>query len=448
MGGMETGTNWLPPLLVLGIGLIVGIVLALRFAKGKRPQPTPIAEAAIDDVVVRDLRVRRDSLFAQLRELEETSGKRSAEDLARYRYELELEAARVLRDLDRAEEALRRRAAPAPAPAPAPAGSSAWVGFAWGAGVVLFGAIVFFVLQSETANRMPGGSVTGNTGAMGDGPAQQPPHPDPELEQLVLRAQAAPLDLQAQLDLAQGLLYRNRLVELFQVVQHIRTEIDPDNPSALTWEAVVRQAMGLPDQAMELLDRAVEKDPEHAEAWVRRGLVAFEMARYQDAVDSWEKALALRPDGKEALEPVIAEAKLRAAGKGAGAMAGPAPAAPGAAAPQAAGGKQVRVVLDLDPALRGKVAAGTPVFLVARPAGMRAGPPVAARRVEAGDFPMAVTIGDSDTMMGQPFPDSVAIEARIDADGDAATRSPDDPRASEDGVAAGSEVRLVLRIGG
>lgn len=438
---MHGGTNWLPPLIVLGIGLAIGLVLALRMAWGKRAAAQ--RQLPVDDVEVRDLRVQRDLLLSQLRELDDIAGKRSAEELARDRWELELEAARTLRALDRAEAKAVSDAAAAPAPAPA-RGSPAWVGALWGGGVVAFGAVLFFALQSQTSQRAPGGSITGNDVSVG-GPAAA--MPDPALEAAIARAQANPQDVDAQLDLAAEFLYRDRLIDVFQVVQAAR-KIVPDHARALTYEAVVRQAMGLGDMAMSLLDQAVQKDPQLAEAWVRRGLIGFEQGKWQVAVESWEKALELRPDGRSALEPVIAEAKLRMQG-GAGEPppAPAAPAAPPASAP-AADGEAYQIVLDLDPALRGKVAPGTPIFVYARNAGVKAGPPAAVKRLAVSDFPMTVTIGPGDTMMGMPLPASAYVEARIDSDGNAMTRSPSDPTASADDVAPGKSIQLVLRTGG
>lgn len=473
MGGgmMGHGTDWLPPLLVLGIGLLAGAFLAWKLARGKRAAAaTPAVRG--DAVEIRDLRVQREQVLSQLRELDDTAGKRSPEELARDRYALELQAAAVLRDLDSAERAALA-AAPAPA-APAAAQavprSSALVGALWGGGVVLFGAILFFVLQSNSGQRAAGGSVTGNGATvMGPGagaPAmQQDDQPDPELLQAMARAEASPQDIEAQLDLAQALLYRDRLIDVFQVVQKVNA-IQPETPRALTYEAVVRQAMGLPDMALQMLDKAVAKEPQLAEAWVRRGLVAFDLEKYDVAVQSWEKALELRPDGQQALAPVIAEAKLRAEGKGkvgkatmpGDEAAAPAPApmvgmpaghpaVAGAAPAEAGGAGALQLVIDLDPALKGKVAPGTPLFVSVRQAGVKAGPPAAARRLAAGDFPIKLAIGPGDTMMGQPLPEAAYVEARIDGDGNAMTRDPSDPTGSADGVKPGAETRIVLTAG-
>lgn len=484
MGGgmMSGGTDWLAPVLVLGIGLAAGFFLAMSFARGKRAARAASAALASgkrhDDVALRDLRVERDGLIAQLRELDDLAGKRTPEQLAQQRWELELAAAKVLRDLDAAEKAAREvEVAAAPVAAPAGRLNPQLVGALWGGGVVLFGAILFFVLQSATSDRMAGGSVTGNTGMMAGGPMQGAPmqggmpapeeaQPDPEVDQLKEFAEKNPTSLDAKLDLAQALIYRDRLVEAFQVVQ-AANQIQAGHPRALTYEAIVRQAMGQGDRALQMLDQAVEKDPKLAEAWVRRGLAAFEQAKFQVAIDSWQKALELRPDGKDALEPVIQEAKDRLAGKtpqeiaaaaGAddapamgGGMAAPAMgggmAAPaGGAAAGAADGAGLNLVVTLDPALQGKVAAGIPLFVAVRPAGVTRGPPAAVKRLVTGTFPMQIAMGAGDTMMGQPFPADAYVEVRIDSDGNAMTKDPSDPVASQDGVKSGATpVSLVLK---
>jgi hypothetical protein len=57
---------------------------------------------------------------------------------------------------------------------------------------------------------------------------------------------------------------------------------------------------------------------------------------------------------------------------------------------------------------------------------------------------MTVEIGAADSMMGQPFPATVRVEARLDSDGDAGTNDPRDPKAIVEGVAPGA--RLMLKL--
>jgi hypothetical protein len=81
-----------------------------------------------------------------------------------------------------------------------------------------------------------------------------------------------------------------------------------------------------------------------------------------------------------------------------------------------------------------------------REAGFGAGPPIAAKRLPVSSFPVAFEIGEADAMMGQPFPDALLVEARLDADGDPVTRPPTDPKARLDDVKSGTtNVKLVLK---
>lgn len=444
-GGMNAGTQWLPPLVVLGLGLLAGIVIAFRMMRGQRaasPSTHPV-----DEEQVRDLRVHRDLLLAQLRDLDDTAGKHSADELARARYALELDAARALQALDEAERAARVRAAQAKARPPAeqaPARrGSAWVGALWGGGVVAFAAVLFFVLQDQMTERAIGGSMTGNDVSLGAPAGGQDAAPDERVQALTRRVQANPQDVDAHLALARALLERNQLVEVFQVAQAVRA-LQPDNPGALTYEAVVRHAIGQGDQAMQLLDQAVAKDPTHAEAWMRRGLIAFELSRWDDAIKSWETVIAMHEDSRSVLEPVIAEARRRKDNPDAPSASPQPPVAQAQAAPDSGA---LQLVLELDPSLEGTIPPGTALFVSVRPAGVRRGPPAAARKLATGTFPLVVSIGAGDTMMGQPLPASAYVEARIDADGNAMTRGPDDPSARQDEVKPGQKTRLVLRAG-
>lgn len=444
MGG--GGTDWLTPILVLSVGLVAGIILAIT-TRSRRQVSTSSALAPED---IRDLRTQKDALITRLRELEVTSVGRSPEQISIQRYQLELEAAQVWMALDRAERA-RSASTPVGTKTVEQSTGSRWTTAAvWVGGSAVFGGALVFALLSATSDRAPGGSLTGNTGIGPTGPGQEA-QPDPDLVRLMAVVAEDPRNHEAHLDLAQAFIYRERLVEAFQVVQAANA-IQPGHARALTYEAVVRQAMGMGGRALELLDAAVEKDPTLAEAWVRRGLSAFELSQWQKAIDSWEQALKVRPDGQAALGPVIEEAKKRLAGGGEEAP----PAAPHqqpvaaqqqpAAAPSEDGA--VKLLVDLDPAAKGKVPPGAILFVYARAAGVTAGPPIAAKRIPVtGNFPIQLTLGPSDSMMGQPFPTPAMIEARLDADGNAMTRDPSDPRAAADQVSPGGDtVRLMLRV--
>ena len=83
---------------------------------------------------------------------------------------------------------------------------------------------------------------------------------------------------------------------------------------------------------------------------------------------------------------------------------------------------------------------------MAREAGVTGGPPVAVEKLIPAQFPIAFTVGVANSMMGQGLPPKVRVEARIDFDGNAMTREPNDPIAVLDPVSAGTKgVKLLLK---
>jgi hypothetical protein len=103
-------------------------------------------------------------------------------------------------------------------------------------------------------------------------------------------------------------------------------------------------------------------------------------------------------------------------------------------------------IVDIDPSLRGKLPPTGVLFVFARAAGATSeGPPIAVKRLPA-SFPAAFELSQADSMMGQPLPDQLLIEARLDEDGDPTTRPPTDPKARLDRVKVGrADVRLILK---
>jgi cytochrome c-type biogenesis protein CcmH len=103
-------------------------------------------------------------------------------------------------------------------------------------------------------------------------------------------------------------------------------------------------------------------------------------------------------------------------------------------------------VIELAPARAGPAPAGATLFIVVREARLQRGPPAAVKRLDAASFPLRFELSDKDSMAGEPLPDPLRIEARLDGDGNAMTREPGDLTAVEDGVRSGNtNLRLVLR---
>lgn len=408
-------SGWLAPLAALAAGLLIGAGLwwrARRTAAAAPPAPDPGA----------DLEARRDALLAQLRELpagEDGEGRRA----------LELAAARVLRDLD------LHAAAPPPSAAPPAPGRAGLRGFLYGAGTAGAVALLVFFVSRSAGERQEGGSLTGNTG-------QREAGADPELAPLAEAVARDPGNVDARLELVHAALARQDMMLVFEQTQAI-LEQQPGHPRALSYQALVRLAMGQADVAERMLKQAIAADPGLLDAYLHLALVHARTGHVAEGEAAIAEAARRAPKQADRLRALWAE--MQEAGPEAGdaetaeAHAEPAPPAEGAA-------DAVTGTVDLAPARRASVPAGATLFIVVRAEGEQAGAPVAAKRLAAGSWPVAFRVGAADSMMGGTLPARLRIEARVDGDGDPLTRDPTDPAGSLDGVALGSErLRLVLK---
>jgi cytochrome c-type biogenesis protein CcmH len=460
-----TGVDWLPGLAALVLGLAAGAFLAWR---ARRAGPRTVAAGvAPPPVEVRDLTERRDALLQQLRELDDTAAKRTPEQLARERYALELDTARVLQKLESTPvlaAAAPGSAASAPVVAPVSgplAGSPALRGFLWGTASMGGLALLLFLVFQAATPRKEGEGITGTTPTFG-GSAGAPAEPgapgapaDPE--EAALRAAIAkdPEDLDTRLDLARVFLGRQDMMGVWEQTQAV-LEKAPGHPRALSYQALVRLAMGQSQVALDMLRQAVKSAPDLLEPHLHLALVQLRLGQGKEADATMAEAQRRFPEQAPMLKRLMAEMRQRAAQEGeapqfdgdphagVGSPGGRADAA--AAEPAAPAGSGVAGVLDLDAGLAGQVPAGSLVFVTVRAAGVESGPPVAVKRLSPDSFPVRFAIGPGDSMMGVELPARLRIEARVDPDGNPLTRSPSDPSARLDGVASGTkDLRLVLR---
>ncbi|MGA7616115.1 MAG: tetratricopeptide repeat protein [Thermoanaerobaculia bacterium] len=456
----SSNVDWVPTIGMFVIALVVGAVIV--YLLSRRSGASPRIPSTLD-LELRDLAGKRDALIQQLRELEDTASKRTASQLSSERTRLEIEAAEILRQLDRAHAGdLTPTAAvtgtsagthgtgsalseePEAVPSGFLAQHPALKGFLWGAGSILvIGGLAFFVSRSAT-DRNPNGSPTGGGMEM-PASAQQQPQMDPAIAQQIEMLQKAvdekPDDFGRRLDLAAAYLMANDMMGVFNQTQYVLDK-DPNNARALSYQALVRLSMNQGDMALEMLKKATTIDPDLLDGWVHLALVQFQLGHPDEARAAIDEAARHHPDQKAALDRLYGELERASAAQSSGAQAAM-PAATPAAAPD--DGRNVGIDLELDPSVRSSVSPGAVLFVFARPAGQRQGPPIAAKRLQAGSFPMHITIGSADSMMGQPLPDRIHVEARIDADGNAMTHSADDIAGEADNVASGaSGVRIVL----
>jgi tetratricopeptide (TPR) repeat protein len=259
------------------------------------------------------------------------------------------------------------------------------------------------------------------------------------------------------------------------VFDHARyvLERSPRDSRALTFQAIVRTAMGERPAARQLLEQATASDPENLDAWVAHAWLDLLDGDLPAAEAKIAEAIQHSPADEARLRDVLAEmqrqaeqarSQAEALAEGGELPAGhppideasPAPlavpSAPAAAAVSPASEPEtsapappaeptpVKVTLELAP---GAATTSGILYVMARnPAG---GPPIAVKRLPVSAFPVTVELGAADSMMGQEIPGSFRLEARLDSDGDVTTKPPTDPAAAADGVSPGAVLRLTLQ---
>jgi len=360
-------TDWLSAAAMLLSGLVVGFMFVYGM---KRRSVTRDVEQA-------DVEAKRDAVTRELRDLQDRGGHA-------------VERARLEREL---EGLGPTPAGPAGEGAGAPLRSSTLRGFAYGAvSVAVLAAIGWFVTRSTTPKE----------------------NSDP-LAQLEQRVRQRPDDLQLRDDLAKAYLDRENFPAVIEQTRRI-LQRSPDDARALTYEALVRIAMGQNDAAEMMLQRATQSDANLLDAWVGLAWVRAQKGDTAGAEAAIAEAKRRHPEQSARLDELLTRIH---------------PSNP------------IHVTLKLADGAR--LPPGGVVFVTARNEGVTSGPPVAVKRLPLGAFPMTVDITSADSMMGQQLPPRVRIEARVDSDGDPLTRSPGDLSAVRDGVALGSSVSLTLR---
>ena len=414
-------TDWLTATAMLLSGLIVGFMIMYSM---RRKDAAP--EKGVER---RDLEAKRDALIEELRALDETP------ENAAERARLEREAASVLRALDGLASVPSSSSTPAVPVAPRKS-NEAMKGFAWG--VVTVAAIVAlgWWVTNQAKDRSTNDSVTGGgpmTSATSTiAPAAAPS--DPATQQLEAKVKASPDDVESRIELAKAYLDRENLMGVFEQTQVVLAK-NPNEPRALTYQALVRLAMGQTPDAMQMLQNATKSDPSLIDAWVGIAWIDMQSNKPAEAEAAIREAIRRHPEEQGRLSQVLDEMRARANANGVPSAAPP--TAPAAETPS------VHVTLNLAP--NAKVSASGVIFVIARAEGVTAGPPAAVKRLPVGAFPMTVEISAADSMMGQPLPPRMRIEARIDSDGNPLTKDPSDPAAFQDGVAAGTTVNLQLK---
>jgi cytochrome c-type biogenesis protein CcmH len=197
---------------------------------------------------------------------------------------------------------------------------------------------------------------------------------------------------------------------------------DPNNPEAHSYMGFILVQAGHADGALLAFDKALSQAPNFPMALWGKGLVLYrEKKDFAGAREALEKLLNLVPPGEERNEIGKLLAEIPAGGDQRSQAASSAPAAPSSPSPQITG------KISIDPKLKANLDPNAALFIIARPAGGAAGPPLAVKKIDRPTFPLNYTLGQENVMMqGTPFTGKINITVRVDKDGNPSTRGPGD----------------------
>ena len=447
---------WLPALVVVSVGLILGLLLAFRL-RTSSPRKTATNTADLE-LKLRDLEARRDDLFRRIRAADEDH--LSPEEKSA----LEEAAALTLRDLDRLQKEIpggrtRGKDQHRDSDQSAHTGAEAAVeaepmasrrnplltGLAFGAIMVaVVGLLVYWAIRDAQPAPGMGGPPTAQAGSAMDPPhqgqVQVPPELAAQIADLQQQVVANPEDLMAKKQLALSYVAAGQFFEAFDQASQVLQQF-PDDPDGMLVHGIVRLTMGQADQAVGLLDRVLAEHPDHRQALIYRGLALYQMGNVEQAMDTWDMGLQMAGGSDPEFEELLMMAQSGQS-QPAG-MTPPAPAATSQAPPTATVGQVDPGVfsLQIELAAGAQPAPQAILFVFLRPEG--GGPPVAATRISSPTFPLAIVLDASHSMMGAELPDKGILVARVDTDGNVTTSEATD-LVAEVPAAKGQLTRLTL----
>lgn len=232
-----------------------------------------------------------------------------------------------------------------------------------------------------------------------------------ELEQQV---RAEPDNLEALLMLGRAYVVLQRYDEAVELYAAAQPRFG-GQPALLVDQAEAlgyAQGGNLLGQPAALLDQALALAPAFPKGLWLAGLAAMQAEDPAQARQHWQRLLAELPADSEAagqVRELLAELR-------------------GASADSAGPAASLQVEVQLAPALAQRVAPGSTVFVLARPAGGEQRAPLAVVRRTVDELPLAVTLDESMAMVPgmslREFPD-VVVEARVSLSGAAASQAGD-----------------------
>ena len=196
-------------------------------------------------------------------------------------------------------------------------------------------------------------------------------------------------NVEAQITQAKDAFARNDLMAAFEQTNAVLAK-NPDEPRALTYNAVVRLSMGEIDKASSMLQRATQSDPKLLDAWVALAQTHLHAGRQKEALAAIEAAIAQHPEEEKRLRDVFATMQKPAANTAE--LPPDHPPLPGhetaATMPSSASSQPIHITLSLDASTPQR---GGIIYVIAR--GAEAGHPVAVRRIDTNAFPVTLDLG-------------------------------------------------------
>ncbi len=238
-----------------------------------------------------DLYEERDFLLASLDDLERERADDDIDDdtYEQLRDDYTARAAAALRAIDAAErDPNRGTSKDEVAAAPRTGRRLAVVG-----GIVAFVAVAGFLLANAVGDRVDGGTATGNQQSVDGSADEVAAETRATLEAAVERN---PDDPAAHLELARFLAPTDPTASLMAYDEVVA--LDPANVEAHAYGGWIVYLAGLPEEALERVDRALAVDPDFADARFFRGMILFQgLDDPAAAIVEFDRYLEIAPDG-------------------------------------------------------------------------------------------------------------------------------------------------------
>jgi cytochrome c-type biogenesis protein CcmH len=197
---------------------------------------------------------------------------------------------------------------------------------------------------------------------------------------------------------------------------------DPNQPEAHTYMGFILVQAGHADGAMMAFDKALAQAPNFPMAmWGKAMILYRDKKDYDSARQLLQRLLQQMPAGEERseIEKIVAEMPKEDLKQSR--------TQSGESKSSAASVQSISGTISLDPKLKSLNDGHATLFIIARPSGGSAGPPLAVRKIERPVFPLSYSIGAENVMMqGTPFTGNINLSVRLDKDGNPTTRTPGD----------------------